>query len=102
MREAIVFSVLALVWFAWRALNSATLRDPLSPFNLLFYCWMAPLIGSFLKWSGLQAGFAGEGAALIAVASAILLGACLVPMMVLGRRPVGASLERYGRSWESS
>lgn len=102
MREAIVFSVLALVWFAWSRLNSATLRDPLSPFNLLFYCWMAPLIGSFLKWSRLQTGFAGEGAALIAVATAILMGACLVPMLVLGRQPMDAALERYGRSWGGS
>jgi oligosaccharide repeat unit polymerase len=102
MREVIVFSAMALVWFAWRALNSATLRDPLSPFNLLFYCWIVPLIGSFLKWSKLQAGFGVEGATLIAVATAILIGGCLMPMCFLGRRPLGASLERYGRSWEGS
>lgn len=102
MRELIVFSALALLWLAWRALNSATLRDPLSPFNLLFYCWMVPLIGSFLKWSELQAGFGVEGTTLIAVASAILIGGSLLPMCFLGRQQLGASLERYGRSWEGS
>ena len=102
MREVVVFSSMALVWFAWRALNSATLRDPLSPFNLLFYCWIVPLIGSFLTWSGLQSGFGAEGAALIAAATAILIAGCLAPMFFLGRRPLSASLERYGRSWEGS
>ncbi|HKM48929.1 MAG TPA: O-antigen polymerase [Terriglobales bacterium] len=102
MREVIVFSALALVWFAWRALNAATLRDPLSPFNLLFYCWIVPLIGSFLEWSRLQDGFGAEGATLIAVSTAILIGGCLMPACFLGRRNLGASLERYGRSWEGS
>ena len=102
MREVIVFSAMALVGLAWRALNKATLGDPLSPFNLLFYCWIVPLIGSFLAWSKLQGGFGVEGATLIAVATAILIGGCLVPMCFLGRRPLGASLASYGRTWEGS
>ncbi|MGA7646588.1 MAG: hypothetical protein WBW01_08755, partial [Terriglobales bacterium] len=102
MREVIVFSAMALVGLAWRALNKATLGDPLSPFNLLFYCWIVPLIGSFLEWSRLQGGFGVEGATLIVVATAILMGGCMMPMCLLGRRPLGASLERYGRTWEGS
>lgn len=102
MREVIVFSAMALVGLAWRALNKATLGDPLSPFNLLFYCWIVPLIGSFLQWSRLQAGFEVKGATLIATATAILIGSCMIPMCFLGGCPLGVSLARYGRSWEGS
>jgi oligosaccharide repeat unit polymerase len=102
MREVIVFSAMALVGLAWRALNEATLGDPLSPFNLLFYCWIVPLIGSFLEWSRLQAGFGVEGTTLIAAATAILIGGCMMPMCFLASRPLGTSLERYGRSWAGS
>ena len=102
MREVIVFSVLFVVWRVWRALNSATLEDPFSPFNLLFYFWIAPLIASYLYWSRLQNGLSGEAAVLIAVATVIQIAGSLVPMFLLRRRYLSASLERYGSAWENT
>ncbi len=102
MREVIVISVLVLVWLLWRALNSACLQDAFSPFNMLFYFWVAPLIASFLHWSGLQNGLSAKATVLITVATAILVGGCILPMFLLRGQDLPASLRRYGQSWEST
>lgn len=59
------------------------LNDFLSPFNLLFYFWVLPLLVSTLNWSGLQTGLSLEAIAIILVCTLILISISIIPMREL-------------------
>lgn len=83
-----VFTLVALaaVWLCWRRLNRSLYSDALSPFNLLFYFWIAPFILSLANLSALQSGIDAKAMAVIVLSTAILGASCLLPAM-LGVRP---------------
>jgi oligosaccharide repeat unit polymerase len=100
MRELIVFGILAVLWLIWRAINAVTLKDVLSPFNLLFYFWMLPLVASYLNWSNLQRGLSDDATTLLAGVTIILLGFSLLPMFIVSRMNTDTWCQSDGRSWE--
>lgn len=72
-------SVLMVLWWAWNDVNRALYRDAFSPFNLLFYFWVAPFVLSLSSLSALQTGFGTEAILVIAGCTVILLVTCLLP-----------------------
>lgn len=78
---------LVTVWWAWNRLNKALLYgDAFSPFNLLFYFWVAPFIFCWANLSALQTGLEVNAIIVIVLCTVILLVTCMVPVL-LGTQP---------------
>ena len=101
MRELVVFAILAVLWLFWRAINAATLKDILSPFNVLFFLWILPLVGSYLNWSNLQRSLSDEAVTMIGYATLILIVTSLLPMAML-RDSDGAGFRPDVTLWQQT
>lgn len=96
MSELIILFVILLVWSAWTYANKVTLGDFFSPFNLLFYFWVLPFLLSFLNLSKLQTGLSFEAIGIVIVSTTILVFVSVLPMLVIRRRTLVDSLQRFG------
>ena len=56
MYAIFILLVLAATWVLWRSINRHLYNDAFSPFNLLFYFWIAPFGLSLSELSTLQSG----------------------------------------------
>ena len=85
MYATFVLVLLALVWCAWHRLNRSLYNDAFSPFNLLFYFWIAPFGLSFSELSTLQSGIEANALAVILLSTAVLVATCLLPSSLIPR-----------------
>ena len=88
MQALFVLLLVVLAWVSWRKVNKRLYNDGFSPFNLLFYFWVAPFLLGFADLSALQTGLDGGALTIILTSTAILVGVSLLPAMLLG--PSGA------------
>jgi hypothetical protein len=78
----IIFLTLLLIWLCWSWCNKRIYGDIYSPFNLLFYCWIAPFIISLSNASGLQSGLELNAVSLIILTSIPLIAISLLPKLL--------------------
>ena len=91
MRAICILSILGLMWRLWRILNNWLYKDALSPFNLLFYFWIAPFFLSLSDLSGLQTGVKLDATVIILASTAVLIATCLLPSTLA----VGSALAKF-------
>lgn len=78
----------AVAWLLWSRVNSATLRDSFSPFNLLFYFWVLPFLASYMQLSDLQSGLSPQATLLIIGCTLLLIATTLLPILILRGEPL--------------
>ncbi len=70
-----------LLFLVWRKVNSVLYSDFLSPFNLLFWSWVVPLLLRGLHISPLERDWSAEAVAGIALVTLSLTGVSLLPAL---------------------
>ena len=100
MYSLFILVCLVPLWMVWRNMNRALYRDAFSPFNLLFYFWIAPFVLSLAELSSLQKGFSGGALLVVFTSTLILIATCLVPAFAVNRsrskpRNVAKSVELH-------
>jgi oligosaccharide repeat unit polymerase len=83
--ELLLILAIIFIWVQWSIINKKWLGDVLSPFNLLFYFWVLPLLMSYLGWSELQSGLSFEATAIIVSCTLILVSISVLPMRIIRR-----------------
>lgn len=73
----IILTILALVAFAWMRVNEGLFHDAFSPFNLLFFFWIAPFVLSFSNLSELQHGLSSYALAIVTTCTILLISISL-------------------------
>ncbi len=86
MYAIFVLALVIFVGYGWARLNRSLYNDSFSPFNLLFYFWIAPLGMCFAELSNLQSGIEASALLVIVLSTAVLSGVSLVPSLLILRK----------------
>jgi oligosaccharide repeat unit polymerase len=74
--------IILATWSIWRSVNQRLFSDVFSPFNLLFYFWIAPFLLSLAKMSRLQQGLTLQATAIAFACTALLILSSLLPAII--------------------
>lgn len=80
-----ILFAMAITWAIWHRLNQYLYNDAFSPFNLLFYFWVAPFLLSFANLSALQTGTEPNAVGIVVVCTVALALTSLLPAMLISR-----------------
>jgi hypothetical protein len=78
---------LLMVTVTWLRLNRTLFDDVLSPFAVLLFAWVGPLMLQAANLSGYETAWTFGSSALVACATLVLVSACLFPWLAANRRP---------------
>lgn len=88
--------LLVLGGWWWHRTNISLCGDPLSPFGLLYYCWVLPFGASFLSLSDFQTGMVEEALALAYLCTAILAIISAAALYQVRDVPARTALTSFG------